>query len=352
MNFASKYFRTIVAILFLGAALFIQACSGHAEEEKQDEPRQVRTAPVENGAVAFAIKTSGMVASKSEVRLSFKIGGIMSRIYADEGAFVKKGQLLASLDLAEINARVQQARSASEKADRDLLRIKRLHEDKVVTLENLQDASTAADVAKANLDIALFNKKHSKIYAPSNGRILKRFGEKGELVGPGTPVFMFGSSSQDWIIRVGLTDRDIVRLKIGDKARVEFDAYPGEQFPAEVAEIAEARDPRSGTFEVELRILSPARKLLSGFVANAELFPTTNETLSLVPVEALVEGDGKNGVVYTVNRETARARKLTVEIDRVFGRSIAIADGLDGVEEVITDGAAYLVDGEVVRIVK
>ena len=82
---------------------------------------------------------------------------------------------MAQLDLSEIEAHSDQARAAFEKAGRDLARVKKLYDDNVTTLEQLQNATTAFEIASSQVRVAEFNLHHSSIFAPVNGKILKRF---------------------------------------------------------------------------------------------------------------------------------------------------------------------------------
>ena len=86
----------------------------------------VELEPVVQKAIGQPITWSGLIFSDTEARLSFKIGGIIERIYVEEGQSVRKGQLLAKLDLTEISAQVTQALNGMEKAERDLQRIQNL----------------------------------------------------------------------------------------------------------------------------------------------------------------------------------------------------------------------------------
>ena len=159
--------------LFIGIA-FLFSCSEKPDEETT-KPVPVTTYRAFLSDISLPIYRSGVLAASSEARLSFKTGGIISRIYVDEGDQVKEGQILAILNLSEINAQVKLAESGYQKAQRDLARIEKLFTDSVATLEQKQDLKTAAEVAEARMHIAKFNLRHSKIIAPSAGRILKRF---------------------------------------------------------------------------------------------------------------------------------------------------------------------------------
>jgi RND family efflux transporter MFP subunit len=228
--------------------------------------------------------------------------------------------------------------------------VQKLYDEKVTTLEQLQDAETALDIAAASVKAVDFNLLYSSIYAPSDGRILKRFVEPGELVSAGTPVFLFGSSVSDWIVRVGVTDAEVIRLRINDTASVSFDMYPEKSFPAHVSEIAETADPLSGTYEIELTMGKSEYRLISGFIAKLKIIPSLKEDLFVIPVESLVEGDGRKGFVYVLERPNNRVRKAPVLIRYIFDDAIAVEYGLKEGDEIITMGTAYLTEGARVKI--
>jgi RND family efflux transporter MFP subunit len=345
-------FPKILSCLLLLPVFLLLIITGCAEKEVQEKPEEkvlVETVVAVQKEVAIPVHSSGKLSAKVEIKLSFKTGGIAERIFFDEGQTVKKGQLLAQLDLSEINAQVDQARSAFEKAYRDLARVKKLYEDNVTTLEQLQNATTALEIAESQVKVAEFNLHHSSIFAPSNGKILKRFVEPGELIGGGAPVFLFGSDETDWIVRIGVIDRDIVRLKLGDRASVLFDTYPGIPFSAHVSEIAETADPVIGTFEVEVTLDKNNHKLVSGFIAKVDIIPSKHEPFYIIPVESLVEGDGRTGFVYILDKGSGIARKTGVEIGHIFDREIAVSSGLNDGDSVIFKGTEYLSDGTRVR---
>ncbi len=355
MKKQTQFLKTIIAatlLLLAAGMLFALAGCGTSEANSNSvEAVAVRTAKVERANVASPIGATGMLSGKAESKLSFKIGGIIDRIVVSEGQSVRQGQLLATLKLAEINAQVHQAQNAFDKAERDLQRVKNLYRDSVTTLEQFQDATTGYEVAKSTLEIAKFNQQYASIYAPTNGKILKRFAEANELVSPGTPVLFMRNAQEGWVLKAGLADRDVVRISIGDTARLTFDAYPNQTFSATVLEISGTASPMTGTYEVELRV-DPAAgaTFLSGMIAKAEISPSKKSRVSLVPIEALVEADGARGSVYTISPAHV-AQKVGVSVAFIYGNQAAITAGLEGIDEVITDGAAYLSDGEAIKIV-
>jgi len=311
----------------------------------------VKLQPVQTGTFSRTLQYSGLIASNAEARLSFKIGGIISRIYVKEGDRVAQGQLLATLDLTEIDAQVQQASQNVEKSRRDEGRIRNLYNDTVASLEQLQNSHTQLNVASEALRIAQFNKQYAQIRAGSAGTILQKFMNEGEYAAAGTAVLQFnGSGSGDWVVRFGVSDKDWAVLKKGDRATVLIEAYPGERFAGVITKMAEGADPVNGTYAIEVNVSPAGHKLAPGLFCSLQLQPSYRQTLTLIPSEALVEGDGKMGYVYTLNADGRTVRKLLIHIAFLENDKIAISGGLDSVQNVITDGAGYLTERSVVKV--
>ena len=344
------------ALILLLAAAGLTGCLRQEGEITDPSPANqeaiaVRMVPVVVTDLAMPVRAAGIVALKQTVKLSFKIGGIIEALYAEEGQTVEAGRVMARLDLSETRAQADKAESAFAKAVRDLERIRSLYADQVASLEQLQNAETGMNIAESDLQVARFNLQHATIIAPSRGIILKRNAEASELVAPGVPVFVFASTEKNWIIRFGVIDRDVVRLTLGDPAEVSFDVFPDETFRAVVSEIAEAAESLTGTFEVELSVDEEnGRRLVSGFIAKITVRPSKKNFFSLVPISCLVEGDGDVGYVYTVDESSSQAVKIPVKVGHILDDSVAVKNGLDTVSHVVSTGAAYLEDGARVEV--
>ena len=345
---------TLFSAVFLCAALI--GCKENYinnNESTADKVKKVRVQELKPVEKPMAIVASGLLASSSEMKLSFKVPGIVQQVNVDEGQYVKKGAVLATLNLSEINAQVLQARRSYEKTTRDLNRVNNLYQDTVATLEQVQDAQTAVDVAKAALDIATFNQRYSQILAPANGKILRRSVEPNELVNPGQSMFVFGGSGRNGaqVIKIGLADVDVVKLSSRDSASVTFDAFPEHTYKAFISEIAEAADPATGTFEVELT-LSPGYypELKNGFVGKVQLFPSDDRAYYQVPMAALIEGVDKEALVYlTKDKKTVVQEVLPVYSIHTDFFTVPVLDN-DQPLWVVTEGGAYLSQNDTIQI--
>jgi len=350
----SKILFPLTFLTGLSIAIILTACNSRSQTaEIKDEAIAVKVQTVTTTGYAPVLKYSGSMASTAEARMSFKIGGIISKIYVKEGDVVVKGQLLATLDLTEVNAQVQQASQGVEKGQRDANRIKNLYNDTVATLEQVQNANTQLQMAEESLRIVRFNQQYAQIRATENGTILKKLMNEGEMAAPGAPVFMFsGTAGNDWVIRFGVSDKDWAVLKKGDKAGVEIDAYPNKTFTGIITEIAQGADAASGTYEIEVKVLPNGARFANGLFSTVQLQPTAQQTVTLVPIEAVAEANDKTGYVYTVNADGKTVTKNKVTIAFLENNQAAVIRGLDNVHEVITQGVGYLTEKSIVKIIK
>lgn len=323
--------------------LVLTGCKTGQKEESPGPAVGVRIFRVSAGNYVEPVRCSGRLSTKTEFRLSFKTGGIISRIRADEGQSVRKGELLAELNPAEIRSAARRAELALSKAERDFQRIENLYRDSVATLEQYQDAGTALDVARANVRTARFNLQYSDIHAPEDGMVLKRLAEENEMIAPGFPVFLFAATRGEWVVRASLTDRDVIRIHRLDSARIVFDAFGEEDFAGRVSEIGAAADPYTGTYEIEIRLTRKPDRLISGLMARLEIYPSGEQGKIIIPYESLVEGAGMSGSVYVLEDKVPLRRKIRIESFSDSG--IVVKSGLREGEVIVVEGIQYIHEG-------
>lgn len=339
---------SISAALFLAVGL--SGCGKQVASESVVAPTLVRVAQPSSGPGAAPIVSTGIVTAADELKLSFKLGGVIQNIAVRQGDRVQAGQKLADLVPTEINAQLTQAQQLNEKAQRDLERGERLYADQVIALEQLQNLRTQAKVAAAQLQSANFNSGFAQINAPSAGTIMRKLAEDHEVVAPGQPVLVLGASNKGYIVRAALADREAVQVKVGDSVAVQLDAAPGKTLAGRVSEVGGAAQTENGLFPIEVQLEPTDINLVAGFVAQISIQPAAagKSSLLYVPVGAVVSGEGRQANVYVLQGDTAHKRAVQVAF---FTRDqVALSEGLTEQERVVTDGALYLSDGEKVTV--
>ena len=343
----------IITILGIAIAVFaVSSCSQKEIAETTKPVTQkiipVRAVKVKEQLISVPLFSIGKVYSKMESTLSFKTGGIIKYIYVNNGQRVKKNQVLGRLDLSEIQNSVNKGQVAMDKAKRDFERAEKLYKDKVVTLETVQNAQSALDVASADLKILKFNLEYSVIKAPSDGLILNKMSEEGELTNSGTPIFEFAGTGQNWIIKSGLVDKEVVKIVLGDTTKISFDAYPNQVFNGWISKIANAPDPTNGTYEVEISLKEIPDSIKKGFIAKLEMRPSKKQRYKIIPIEALAEADQNAGIVYLAIKD--RPKKVNVIIETILLDQVLVFGDLDANDFVISEGLSEVNEHSIIEV--
>ena len=350
--------KTTYSLLFTIAAgiIVLVACNGKAQDNAviPEDTIPVKIIELQQQSSQAPIQASGQFTTDDETSLSFKTGGIVNRIFVKEGDAVTKGQVLATLNLTEISAQVQQATLSYEKAKRDYERANALYKDSVSTLEQLQNSKTALDVAAQQLEAVKFNRAYSEIRAGTSGFVLKKFVNEGQYLSAGTAVVQInGAHKGDWILKVGVSDKQWSAIKNGDKATVQTDALPGKTFDAYVSSKPEGVDPQTGTFVIQVKLKSSdvPVSFAAGLFGKATITPSQKVTAWNIPYDALLDGDAGQGYVFVTN-DYKTAVKVPVKIVGIDNGKVLIQDGLENAKALIVSGSAYLDDKSAIKVMK
>jgi RND family efflux transporter MFP subunit len=350
-----KYFLLATALPFL---LFAASCGDKTKANNipPSEVIPVKVIALSQDAGGGEIQLSGQFTTDDEVMLGFKTGGIINAVLVKEGDAVKQGQLLATLNLTEINAQVQQAQLGFEKAQRDYLRVTNLYKDSVATLEQFQNSKTALELAKQQLNAAQFNRAFSEIRAPKNGYVLRKMANEGQVVAPGTPVLQTnGAHAGNWILKVGAGDKEWSAVSLNDKAMVTMSGNDEKQCEGVVARKSEAVDPATGMFTIEIKLTGKEHAgIASGAFGRAMIATKTGEVATgtwAVPYDAILDGDGSTGYVFVTN-DGRTAKRVKVVIADIGKEQVYITGGLEDAQQLIVSGSAYLADNSSINIIK
>lgn len=345
------FFISIPVIL-----LSINACKEDAPlktSSEQTDQIPVRVMKAVKSIQNNTISAGGQFTTDDETILAFKTGGIISSVYVNEGDRVKRGQLLASLNITEIAAQVNQAKIALEKASRDYKRAENLYRDSVATLEQFENAKTGLAIATEQVNAAQFNLTHSEIHALTDGYILRKFVNPGQLVGPGTPVLQTnGARNGNWLVRVGLSDRQWAQVSVGDSADISTDAFPNYPLKGIVIRKSEGVDPYTGSLGIDIKVISdPNVSLAAGMFGKITLHAAKQNELWSIPYSALLDGNAQSGFIF-ITRDGKTAERIPVKIALINGNSVLLSEGPTEDMQIIISGSAYLINGSAININK
>ncbi|WP_414663968.1 efflux RND transporter periplasmic adaptor subunit [Horticoccus sp. 23ND18S-11] len=276
--------------------------------------------------ITQTVNATGKIQPEVEVKISPEVSGEIIELTVREGAPVKKGDLLVRIkadnylyqleqqeaNLVAAKAGAVQARAQLLKSKDDFKRTEDLFKQKLMSESDFNAAKTTVDVAEANLDNALAQIRRTEgllaqardllskttIVAPTDGTVSSLTSEAGErVVGTGTMAgteIMRVANLIDMEVRVNVNENDVVNVKVGDKARITIDAYPGRKFAGTVKEIASAaRTTGQNTqeevtnFQVKIRVADKDVRLRPGMSANVDIETKTVENVVAVPIQSV-----------------------------------------------------------------
>lgn len=342
-------------------SLVLVACrAAHAEPAatQTSEPVPVTVSRVEKGVVDRPLSVGGTWKAKETADLAFKVGGVVTSVLVEQGVYVRKGQPLARLDGASIEAGLSQARAGLEKAERDEKRLRTLFEKGTVPPQALDDGVTAVKAARAAVSGVASDAGRTVLLAPDDGWIQRRSVEVGEVVAPGRPVFHFEGKTRGKVAVVSLVDRDALGFSLGAECTLSFDAKPGSSYPCRVSEAARVARPGSGLLDLEVRPVTitdgtqgapaSAVDLPEGLTVKVA-FPRRHEATT-VPLASLVDENGDRAAVL-VPTEDGTFRRVPLRIERLFGERADVTELPADVDRVVLRGARTLRDGDRLTIV-
>lgn len=332
----------LVSIFFLAAA---HSACGPAGHDASDGPRDagplveiVEAAPL---TAPGAVVASGLVGYKRETELAFNAPGVVAAIDADAGDAVRRGQRLAALRRTSVGSNPAESMLARQNAERDLVRAQELYDRGFVSQARLDEARLAVERAR---DSAVLT-------APADGVILRRRAEVAQSLAAGAAVFAFGETGSGLVVRAPVAAEAAARVSIGDAAIVRVSEFGAREWHGRVSRVGAQGAAGTGAYEVEIEI-ADAEGIRSGMVASAEIAAAATgatESALLVPTLSLLDARADQGVVFVVDAEGI-ARRRSVRTAGVTQGGVLVVEGLAPGERVVSAGAAYVRDGEPVRI--
>lgn len=331
--------------------LVVTACS--ASSNKQPEPvvPVVRVAQVGVTTSTPLVETAGTVALREETMLAFTSPGRIARVLVNEGDKVRRGQLLAVLDTTPVSATLDIALAEQTRARAELRRLEPLMAKGWITRPRYEAALAAAQSADAAVEARRFSLDTARIVAASDGTIMARLAEPGQVVAEGMPVLVLGKSSSGYVLRAPLSDRELVRVSQRAGAQVMLEALEGEPLAGTVLELGGRADRATGTFQVEISLPADPR-LRSGLIGRASIAasPVAGPASALlVPPLAVFGARADEGFVYVLGKDN-RVRLRKVRIGQADNRGVEVPAGLAPGERVAISSLDQLQDGMQVRL--
>jgi len=272
---------------------------------KEKKTVDVITDTIENGTVQTVVTSTGYVQPVLQVSVGTQVSGIIDNLYVDFNSVVKKGQLLATLDMSVLNEKVDQAKASVTAAKSALVlaqqtydRTKSLYDQKAETQTNMEAATNGLEQAKTNVNNANsnliqanINLGYAKIYSPIDGVILNRAVDQGQTVAASfnTPtLFLIANDLTKMEVQANMDEADVGGLAVGQNCKFTVDAYPDMTFDGTISQIRlnPVTTNNVVTYTVIINAPNPDKKLFPGMTANITVILQEENGL-VVPMGAL-----------------------------------------------------------------
>ena len=346
--------------LLLIALPVLAACGGKEEEQPAEASSALTVAlvPVQSYPLARRVVVSGPVSAYEEMQLGVELSGQrVTALNVDVGQQVKKGQVLLELDhrtldssLAQAEAATQEAGAALALAQAQQSRGAKLAAEQLISAADLDQFRATATQAQAQLttarasrDAARLQRDFASLRAPADGVISKRLVQPGQVVAAGTELLrLIRDGRLEW--RAELPENQLAQIAVGNGIVL---SYTGQEITGRVRAVTPGIDAqtRTGTVYADLPAPGP---LKPGTFVEGHILTGDGEAL-MVPTAAVVQRDGHSYVFVTRDKQSVQRRR--VRTGQTSEGRVEIIEGLKAGEQIVSEGAGFLGDGDRVRVV-
>lgn len=369
-------------LLIAGGALVLAVIVLASLFRGDDDGAEVYVQAVEKRDIARIVKASGAIDPRVKVVISPRVTGEIEELYVHEGDQIEAGELFAQLDQELIQATLDraeaglasaqaQASQASVRLENEKLtesRVQRLHEERILSQDQLDQAVLArrsAELeleqsrhavaqARAEVDRAREDLLRTTLRAPLSGRVTELTAKEGEVVIAGTtnlPGSSIGTIADlsEILAEVEVDETDVIYVEVGQEATVTVDAVPDHEYRAQVVEVGSSgfhpeTQPDLTYFRVKLLLAEPDERLKPGMSARAEISTARKANTLVVPIQAVVrrlpagaedaDEEDERDVVFVV--EDGKALQRPVDVGLTDTTHAEILSGVEAGERVVT----------------
>ncbi len=362
----------ILFLLFLIWRIFILVTKDNSNDfgMRRDLAVAVVVETINKETIKEIKEFTGTIYPSYQYIIAPKVSGRLEKITKRIGDFVHENEIIATIDdseyqqalleaqanlsIAQIN--LTEASSQFELADLELNRIKSLNEKGFVSQSDLEDANAAfisarsevnlsnaqIEQRKAALKLAEIKLSYTVLKSSRSGFVGERFSDEGSLLTSNSPIVSI-VGIDTVIIRSNLIEKIYAKIKVGQIAEIETDAFPGEIFNGKVSGVAPILKEDSRMAEMEIEVDNQSHTLKPGMFCKIYIVLNKKENVPVIPNKAIVTENGKTGI-FIVNESDSTANYVPVQLGiTTENKSEILEPVIEG--KIITVGQYQLKDG-------
>lgn len=341
--------KTSIAILTAAAlSIVLTGCEkegvASSSQHVQSRPALILTL---QGQALTQTSFTGLVRSSQRAELAFKQSGKLASMTVQEGDKVSRGQILATLDDAELKTALNSANVEFKQAQTDFDRGNKIFStSQAISRSDLDQLKVKRDlaankVAKAQQDLA-----NASLNAPFDGTVAQKLVNNFATVQPNQPVYVVHNPANLEVV-INVPGKLFLEPNAGQRAVAEIEGLAGQSFGLTYRYYAADADLLSQTYQVVLGFDdTSAANLLPGM--NAKVYPVVDSAAQnqnlLVPVDAVVPSNTGSQFVWLVNADSSVAKR-SISVGNILGDKIQVTDGLSPGDRIVVAGVHALTEG-------
>ena len=302
------------------------------------------------------LELQGNVSTKQNILVYPEMAGILENVYVKEGASVKKGDVLASINDGGMSQQLAQAETQLQLAKTTFERQERLWNQKIGSEMQYLQAKTSYQSQKNVVNQLKTQLSKMKIVAPFDGVIDEAFKEKGSVVapGPGSEVFRIINLSNMYI-EADIPESYISYITKGKSVEVYFPVL-GKTIQTKVRQVGNYISPNNRTFKVEIDIPNTGNEIKPNLTAKLKINDYTSNEAFLIPQSIISENANGDQYIYVVENINTKkegvAKRQIIETGKTQGDIIEVIKGIKNNVQIIKEGARSVKEGQTVKVIK
>lgn len=301
------------------------------------------------------VEVQGSVVTKNDKQIYPEMSGVMTRLYVNEGSYVKRGALIATVDDGGLKQQIAQQQVQLELARTTFERQKRLWDQNIGSEMQYLEAKNRVEALQKGIESMQQQLKKVNVYAPYSGSVEEVITKQGQVVSPGaTPIIRLVGLG-DLYVEAEVPERFLPTVTTGTSTIVELEAIDKE-FSSKVRRVNSTINPSSRSFKVEVPVPND-RLIKPNLIANLKLNDYSNEDAILIPTDVINEDASGEQSVFVVDQlideveEIYSIRRMVVELGKENDNGmVEVLSGLENNSKIIAEGAKSLIDGDEVKI--
>ena len=344
-----KNIKLLLAVPLIIFSTLTNSCGDIESATSNKNSVNVQVKRVELVNINETVAYSGTIEESETVPLSFNIPGTVLKVFVSEGEFVKKGQLLASINDESIKNAHEVTLATLQQAEDAYERLEPMYKNGNLPEIRYVEVKTGLQQAKASEAISRKNFEDCNLYSPISGYVGSRSIEPGMNVMPGLSALDIVKIKNVYA-KISVSENEISKIKNGQTAKIMVGALGNKLYSGNVKEIGVVADPLAHTYKVRIIIPNEEKLIKPGMICNVRIQKQSETESVVIPNQAVQIDDRGNTFVFKVNENKTVSRKF-VETGKLLNDGMEILNGLIPDDLVVVAGQQKLIDDTSVTII-